>query len=122
MKRTITINESPRIELALRELENGVNNVEAVAVETEEVVVNTSSNHNMGDEDAVNVDTTLGNRTVYLSPTVSNGKRYKVSNRGTGTVTVNGVGRNINGDPTLIISFENSTAQLQFSGTEWVVI
>jgi hypothetical protein len=124
MKRTIAIVDNPRIELALRELERMVaTTVNSTTAETLDTVVVTSANYNMAStDDAVYVDTDTGTKTVYLTSSPTKGQIVKVGNRGSNTLTVNGMGRNINGDTTLIIAYEHSTAQLQYTGTEWAVI
>ncbi len=125
MKRTVTITQNPKVELALRELESMIASVSATSVTVtgdNETIVVTSSNHNMGIESGVYVDTDGGSRTVYLSASPVKGRLYKVGNRGSNSVIVNGVGRKINGDVTAIILNEFSTMQLQYSGIEWMII
>ena len=124
MKRTLT-HPDPRTELIFREIEAMITAVSGTSVTTtsnNETIVVTTANHTMGTESAVYVDTSAGARTVYLNPSPVKGDKYKVGNRGTNLLTVNGMGRNINGDATLIIQYEYSTAQLQYSGTEWQII
>ncbi len=125
MKRTVTINEAPRIELALRELEAMISAVSGTSVtvsDTNETIVVTSANHTMGTESGVYVNTDLGSKTVYMNPSPVKGDKYKVGNRGTNSVIVNGMGRNINGDTAMTIAYEFSTAQMQYDGTEWMII
>lgn len=136
MARTITITENPKIEAALRELEKDIEDISGGFPSSGSVTstviigggayllgnpVNTPANHVMGSETGVNVDTSGGNRTVYLASSPATGRRYHVSNRGVNQVTVNGSGRDINGDSTLILQYQNSTAQLEYNGTEWVI-
>ena len=124
-KRTITITENPRIELALRELEAMIKAVSGTSVtvsDTNETIVVTTANHTQGSESAVYVDTDGGPRTVYLNTVPLQDDKYKVGNRGANTLTVNGMGKNINGASTLVISYEYSTAQLQYNCTEWMII
>jgi hypothetical protein len=125
VRRTVTVTENPRIELALRELEAMITAVSGTSVtvtSNDETIVVTSANHTQGTESGVYVDTDLGDKNVYLTGTPIKGQKYKVGNRGTNKVIVNGVGRKINGDSTMTILYEYSTAQLQYSGTEWMVI
>jgi len=121
--RTIHVTDR-QTELALKELEemiqSGVGHTTAVE-KSHLSILNKTGNHVMGSEDGVFVDTTAGDRTVYLNPAPSSGSEYIVGNRGGKTLTVNGSGRMINGDTTLVLLFNNSTVQLVYNGTEWGV-
>jgi hypothetical protein len=124
MKRTAT-HPDPRTELIVRELEAMIASVSGSSVtvtSNNETIVVTTANHTQGDENGVYVDTGGGLRTVYLKPNPTKGDKYKVGNRGAFSLTVNGMGRKINGDPAMVIQYEYSTAQLQYDGTEWCVI
>ncbi len=123
--RTIHIQDRT-IELALKELEDMIANTETgsgtSSASSNLDIVNTTANFTMGDEDGVLVNTDSGNKTVWLTSSPETGQKYIVGNRGSNQLVINGSGRKINGDTTLTILYENSTAQLIFNGIEWVVV
>lgn len=82
--------------------------------------------------DAVNsndeliVDSTLGALTLTLPLTPSLGDKIRVMDFGdtwsaTDTVTLDGNGKNINGDISLILDVPNDSVEIVYNGTEWRV-
>ena len=118
-----------KTEIALKELEEMVAAANASissmsSVSAPKNILHKAANHVAGAEDGVAIDATGGAKTVYLDPSVSSGKEYLASKRDSSAnaVTVNGMGKTINGDATLVLQYENSAAQMVFTGTEWIVM